>query len=461
MKELNKDLNGRFRAPDSRIKIATLLFLLLVIISSPYAMAQENRNKNLLTLEQCHELAMKNYPAVKRYKLIQQTKALTISNANKGYIPQISVYGESSYQNKTSAYPEVMKKSYEQAGLHIAGLNKDQYKVGINVNQVIWDGGNIESKKKIAQAQSTVNTAQSDDEIYQIRKRVNDLFFGILLVSDKIKEIESSQRLLQANIARIERSVTEGVALPSSLDELEVQRLSNKQRLITLRSQQDAYLAILGLFIHKNIKNTDELVQPNSSSIKLLGEQHLMTHPKMRYLDSRIYMNNMMRKQTQVAIRPQVSLYANGYYGNPGFDMFGDMMNDKWSTNLKVGLKMSWNIGALYTYKKNIKKIEVESRKIEVEKDIFLFNTKIGNQQESQDIIQKKNLLREDDKIIVLRDRIVKRAEIQFQQGVILASDFLREITAHEVASINKSTHEIELLSTIYQQKQTLNGYEK
>ncbi|MFA6832117.1 MAG: TolC family protein, partial [Bacteroidaceae bacterium] len=184
-------------------------------------------------------------------------------------------------------------------------------------------------------------------------------------------------------------------------------------------------------------------------------------HPKMNYLDSRMSLMNANRESTKVAIRPKVSLYANGYYGNPGFNLFGDMIKNEWTTNLRVGLKMSWNIGALYTYKKNLKKIEVESQKIEVEKDIFLFNTKIGSHQESRDIIQKTNVLREDDKIIVLRNRIVTRAEKQFEQGVILASDFLREVSAHEVARINRSTHEIDLLSTIYQQKQTLNGYEK
>lgn len=458
MKELNRHPSDILNFRNLKRGMKEFILLFFIVFGSSSVMAQ-NIKTSLLTLEKCHELAVGNYPTVKKYKLIEQTKSLSISNANKGYIPQISVYGEISYQNDVSEFPDAMKSSYEQAGMHITGLNKDQYKIGINVNQVVLDGGNIESKKRIAKAQSNVSTAQSDNEIYQIRKRVNNLFFGVLLIRDKVKEIESSQRLLESNINRIQKGVEQGVTLLSVLDQLEVQKLSNKQKLITLNSQQSAYLDILGLFINKTIKKTDKLVQPNIASTKLLGEENLNMHPKMRYLDSRISLMNANRQSTKVAIRPKVSIYANGYYGNPGFNLFGDMVKNEWTTNLKVGLKVSWNIGALYTYKTNIKKMDVESQKINVEKDIFLFNTKIGNHQESKDIIQKTNVLREDDRIIVLRNRIVTRAEKQFQQGVILASDFLREVTAHEVARINRSTHEIDLLSTIYQQKQTLNAY--
>lgn len=43
-----------------------------------------------ITIEECYRKAQANYPLIKQYDLIEKSREYSVSNANKGYLPQIS-----------------------------------------------------------------------------------------------------------------------------------------------------------------------------------------------------------------------------------------------------------------------------------------------------------------------------------------------------------------------------------
>ena len=67
-------------------KLITLVLLMLASV----AQAQ--------TLEECQQAAEKNYPIIKQYGLIAQTTELTVKNIQKGWLPQITVSAQATYQ---------------------------------------------------------------------------------------------------------------------------------------------------------------------------------------------------------------------------------------------------------------------------------------------------------------------------------------------------------------------------
>ena len=135
-----------------------------------------------LSLEECQRLAWTNYPLLKKYNLIEQTTSYSIKNINRGYLPQLSFNGQASYQSDAANLPDVLSDMLESNGYDYKGLGKDQYKLALDLNQVIWDGGNMEAQKKVTKLEGKVQTAQTDVDMYTIRERVNELFFGILFI---------------------------------------------------------------------------------------------------------------------------------------------------------------------------------------------------------------------------------------------------------------------------------------
>ena len=67
-------------------KVKNILCIVLLSVSQ-LAMAQDNS----LNIDTCYAMARRNYPIIKQFALIEKSKEFTISNANKSYLPQVSV----------------------------------------------------------------------------------------------------------------------------------------------------------------------------------------------------------------------------------------------------------------------------------------------------------------------------------------------------------------------------------
>ena len=113
------------------------------------------------TLEECQQAAERNYPLIRQYGLIEKTTALTVANIQKGWLPQVSASAQATYQSDVVAWPDEMRGMLGQMGLNFEGLKKDQYKIGLDVQQTVFDGGAIKSQKEIARKQGDVQTAQT------------------------------------------------------------------------------------------------------------------------------------------------------------------------------------------------------------------------------------------------------------------------------------------------------------
>lgn len=359
-----------------------------------------------LSLEECQRLAWTNYPLLKKYNLIEQTTDYSVKNINRGYLPQLSFNGQASYQSDVANLPDVLSNMLESNGYDYKGLGKDQYKLALDLNQVIWDGGNMEAQKKVTKLEGKVQTAQTDVDMYAIRDRMNELFFGILLIEDKMKLNEELQTLLQDNCRKLENRLAHGTAM-----------------------------------------------KPDAT----MPATHENQRPELSLFTAQMEQTDAQKKLLNAGIRPKLSLFAQGYYGYPGYDMFGDMFDHDLSLNGIVGVKLSWNIGRLYTHKNDKRKLDLARRQIETAQETFLFNNSLESTQEMQAIHQYRQMMDEDKDIIALRTSVRQAAESKLEHGVIDVNDLLQEITRENQARIDHSTHEVEMLKSIYELKHTIN----
>lgn len=406
-----------------------------------------------LTLDECQRLAWSNYPLLKKYNLIQQTTAYSIKNINRGYLPQLTFNGQASYQSDVATLPDVLANMLETNGYDVKGLDKDQYRIGLDLNQVIWDGGNLEAQKKVTDIEGKIQTVQTDVELYAIRDRVNNLFFGILLIEDKIQLNKDLQTLLSSNCQKLENMLANGTAMKADVDVVKAEYLKAKQQMTELTSMKKSYQQMLALFINKDSEAIADLQKPEASMPVSYENQR----PELTLFAAQMMKTDAQKKLLNAGIRPKLSLFAQGYYGYPGYDMFNDMFDHDWTLNGIVGVRLSWNISKLYTHKNDKRKLDLTCSQIETAQDVFLFNNSLQSTQEATTIEQYRKMMTEDDDIIDLRTSVRQAAESKLEHGVIDVNNLLQEITRENQARIDRSSHEVEMLKNIYELKNTIN----
>ena len=411
------------------------------------------------TLEECQQAAERNYPLIRQYGLIEKTTELTVANIQKGWLPQISASAQATYQSDVTAFPEQMQKMYQTMGIDMEGLRKDQYRVGIDIQQTVFDGGAIRSQKEIARQQGEVQSAQNEVNLYNVRKRVNEMYFGLLLIDEQMVLNKDLQELLAQNEKKLASMVKNGTAAESDYQNVKAERLNVAQQATSLQAQQQALTRMLSAFCGIEVK---QAVKPNHGDrlfdVNLFNQKPVpMIRPELKAIDAQLKLADAQEKALDAALMPKLGVFAQGYYGYPGYNMFEDMMSRKFSWNGMIGARLTWNIGALYTRKNDKAKLNVQRSMFNVQRETFLFNNNLEQIQQNENIERYKKLMADDKEIISLRSSIRKAAESKLSHGIIDVNDLVKEINNENAARVGQSMHEIQMLKEIYDLKYTTN----
>lgn len=413
------------------------------------SLASISLNVEAITIEECVTKAQDNYPLIKQYGLIESTRDIELSDINKGWLPKIDIYAQATAQNVVPSFPEALAG---KMGEGIRGLGKLQYKAGADISQTIWDGGASKAKRNLAKARELSQTASIDVEMYQIRQRVENLYFAVLLTQKQIEQSENNLAVVNANLGRLRSMLKNGTAMQSDVDMVEAQALTIGQSITQADIAAKTYCQVLSIFTGDEI-SADMLTVP-SAEIPL-GEES--QRPELKYYESQQALNEASQKLYDASLMPKVGLFAQAYYGYPGFDYFKGMMTRDMTFNALAGVKISWNIDSFYTRKNNSRKTKINNESVVSQRETFLFNSNLQAASEVGKINGIKRVMKDDQRIVALRSNVRKAAETQLENGVIDATALLSKISDENAARLNAALHEIQLIQEIYALKNTLN----
>lgn len=422
-----------------------IIILILSILSPLLATAG-------LTIEQCVEKACNNYPMVKKYDLLASTLDIELSDINKGWLPRIGVYGQVTAQNVVPSFPESLSGVLQQMGKPMKGLGKLQYKAGVDVSQTIWDGGVSHAQRELRRAGTAAEQSGLDVEMYAVRQRVENLYFAILLTEEQIAQNRNTMTLLDATLERLKAMLRNGTAMQSDVDMIEAQSLTVAQGIAQAESALNGYRTVLELFIGESLQGV-EMIRPDS----VMPSELQSDRPEIRLFDTRIVAADASRRLADTALMPKVGLFAQAYYGYPGFDYFKSMINRDLSFNIMAGVKVSWNIDSFYTKRNVSRRNRLDIAGIMAEKETFLFNSDMQVASQLEKIRGIRDVMKDDSRIMELRANVRKSAESQLQNGIIDTTALLTKITDENQAALTARYHEIQLVQEIYNLKYILN----
>ncbi|MDD7123978.1 MAG: TolC family protein, partial [Bacteroidales bacterium] len=374
---------------------------------------------------------------------------LNVANIQKGWLPQVSASAQATLQSDVPAFPDEFQKLYQQMGITMEGLERDQYRVGFDVQQTVYDGGSIKSQKEIARRQGELHSRQNEVTMYNVRRRVNEMYFSLLLINEQIRLNADLQTVLEGNEKKLAAMLKGGTASESDWQNVKAERLNVVQQMTGLKSQRTVLKRMLSTFCAMEVNRLvkPEILENTGSTVNL--------RPELKTIDAQLRLADAKEKALDATLMPRLGVFAQGYYGYPGYNMFEDMTGRKLSWNGIIGARLTWNIGALYSRKNDKAKLQAERETAEANRERFLLDNKMEQIQQNENISRYRQLMTDDEEIISLRSSIRKAAESKLAHGIIDVNDLVREINSENKARVEQCIHEIEMLKEIYDLKIT------
>ncbi|RED22643.1 outer membrane protein TolC [Flavobacterium cutihirudinis] len=389
-----------------------------------------------LTVEQSYQLAVENYPLIKQYELIEKTKEYTLSNANKAYLPQLSVTAIEGYV--FGDFPSM--GAGDESKFKFIGLAQ--------INQTIWDGGATKTQKKIIEASSNLDKASVEVSLYDLRSRVNQLYFGILLIDEQLKQLEIQNTILANNIDKVKKLHENGLTYKTDVDEMKVEQLNLNRQKKDFQYTRNGYQTMLSYLIGKNI-NQAKLEKP----LNKIAQDTVINRPEITRFTNQRNLITAQSDMQKVSLMPKVGLLGAGVVLAPGINLGPN----KISTVGVAGLSVGWDIKGLYKNSNEKELTKQQLNQVNVQEETFLFNTRFQMNQKTADIERQTAILKDDEDIVKLRQTIREGYQLKYDTGAGPLIDLLNATQKEANARSDKALHEIQLLMSTYEY-QTIKG---
>ena len=393
-----------------------------------------------LTLDRCLQMAKENYPAIRQYGILDRSLGYDLANAAKAWLPQVSVsaggYGFTDIINGDS-----------KASMMGLDMNNLVANASVTVKQTIYDGGKTALKRHMAEAESDVESRQLDVTMDDVCDRVEQIYFSILLLDEQLRQNATLQQDLSVSMKTVEDMMQGGVANQSDRDVLRVEQLKATQQHDQLEASRTAYLRMLGKFIDSPL--TEEALLAKPADIYNVSRD-ASRRPEMMLFASQEKMLDVQRKKLDADLRPTVGFMGMGAYHTKVSDLVNNGM-------LLGGVSLSWNIGALYTRKNDMRKLDEQRQRISVQRETFLFNNTLQQEQTDGAVEALRRQLANDDEIVALRESIRLASGKKVEMGTMSVNDLVRDINAVAMARAQKAGHEVQLLQQVYRLRRLKN----
>lgn len=409
----------------------TIVLLCLILFQMLPAAAQSDT----LTVQQCRDLAMLNSPLQQKKRYAESIRSLQVRNLQSNNLPRIQIGAQASWQT------DVVKFPGDNPLFSIPEIPKDQYKLNVDASQRIWDGGSDNYARRQRELESEIASAQVDVDVFQIREVVTDLYFRALLLQESEAILQASKKDLQSRLRQAEASVTEGVALRTSADQVRIQILKTEQQIAAVQVDKQAMLELLAKWIDR--KNTEfQLAEPVWSDATLQPEQR----PEYHLFALQQSSWQLQKDRLKLQMQPRIEAFAQAGMGQPNPLNFFEVGFEPFAI---FGLRASWTPFDWGNRKREAEVFDLQMQNVQVQSDAFRQRLEANTIRDFWDLnVKYKEQLQQDAAIVALQEDIVRRADAQVKNGVMTATDYLTQLNILTQARLTQKTHELQLLQS-------------
>jgi len=404
------------------------VFLLLALT----ALKSQGQVNETITLSQLQALAKENYPLLKQKQMYSDIGSNKVKQLSSNFLPQINVTGQATYQS------EVTQFNFPIPGVAGFSQKPDQYAVGVELKENIFDYGAVKTQKEIERQGSELQSQQVDADIVKLKERINQLYGNIYLQQENKKILLLRVTELDAKRKKMQSAVNNGAALQSNFLVLESEYLSTQQKIEESNSNLVVWFKTLSLLTNKAMDTSVVF----TSSDKNITLQSAIIRPELKVFELQSTSFKLREKMISKNNLPKIFVFARAYYGRPGYNF----INNEFRPYGIVGAGLSWNISAYYTASKEAGNLRLNNDIVSNQKKIFDINLQTTIIQQQEEISKLEKLLLTDSKIVETKTAIRKSSSSQLDNGIITSSDFIVDLNSENQSQFNLKLHEIQLI---------------
>ncbi len=407
------------------MKTIKLLFPLL-LLTVQLLVAQEP-----ITLEKCQQWARENHPVLKQSEIYQQILELKNENNATTFLPQVTLNGQATYQS------DVTKIGLSLPGMNIPTVDKDQYKFYLDLKQIIWDGGLNKAREVVNKTESAGNQSAVEVELYQVKEKVNQFFFTSFLIQENLKIMEKKTETLTERRKILESAVKNGMVLSSELDQLLAELIKTNQLILELKSNRETVLSALAILTGKN---SGEIASLALTELSVLNDKPLM-RPELDLFGKQNELLDANAELLKKQRNPKLFGFGQAGYGKPGLNM----LNSEFDTYYLVGVGFNWNVFDWKNTNRQRQILKLQQDIVQTKQASFVRNIDLATDQQNRQIDQLTELLKTDEELIAVRERITKTSASKLDNGAITMADYIQDLNAETTARLTLETHKIQL----------------
>jgi len=395
--------------------------------------------QKILTLQECYDQAMKANALAAEKNGYADISKLRDENLAKGWLPTLDANGSFIYNSSVLDMGSVLG-SLPIPGIAgaIKPLPNEQYKITLDINQVIYDGGAIKGARAIEKADLSINEKQTETDLYKLREQINGYYFNILLLARQKELLNNYMEIIKKRIGSIQSGINNGVIIKSDEDVLTSEKINLEQQLAENEIRKNAFMKILSDITGNEISSSTELIMP-SPPTELTNE---LSRPELQLFDLRKEQLDAGMKVIESKRMPKAFGFATIGYGNPPGSNF---FKNEFAPYYVLGAGIKWNIFDWNKSRNEKQIISFQQNIMQNRKNDLSDNLKRLLDLKYAEIESLKTLNETDSSLIALRKRITASAESQYQNGTITATDYLNQLDAERQAMINSEIHKISL----------------
>lgn len=392
-----------------------------------------------VSLQECHQNAMVNYPNFIQTELNNASYELNIKNIKTAYYPSLNLNGQIHYQSDVTKMPIPPIPGFVNPV-----ISNDWYKINLDVQQVIYDGGVTSGKKAVESADREISNQQVQIELYQLKEKVNHLFFNILFLKESTDVLDVLSQSLKASIKDATSAFNNGTILKSEVDKLKVELIYINQQVIEKQSDITALISALNEITKLNIASAKALTTPK---LTITNFNYINNRPEYILLTKQQEKLGAVKSLTGSKRRPVFSAFGQAGYGRPGYDMLNNDFDDYYM----IGARLHWNIWDWNKVQHERQILDIQKEIITSKKQSFDQNLRADLFLRTESISKYKKLLETDAEILELQNNVVSTALVQFNNGIITSTTYLIELNKLAKVKLNTEAHKLQLVFAKYQ----------
>jgi outer membrane protein TolC len=388
-----------------------------------------------LTLEYCYKQAELNHPNRKAIEYYEANSELRNKNLGINFLPKLTLNGQASYQS------DVTELEISNPFFTVPKMNKDMYKLSLDVRQLVYDGGLTKSQEEVELKQFDIDRQKIYVELYTLKQKVNDIYFSILLLKEKYNINAVYKKDIENKMLELESKIKNGAIPPGNIYPLQAQIATIEQEMNSILDDIKGSFSMLAELTGIEFSTESKLVIPNPGNVN----DDRINRPEHKLYDLQEVQFDVLSEMSGKKLLPKVSLFGQAGYGRPGLNM----LKNEFEPYYMVGINFQWN-PIDWGQDKNDRQIyEINKEIVRKQKETFDKNIKVTINKHKSDINKFEELLKKDEEIISIREKIIFVTESQLDNGTITSTTYLTETNNLNQARLLQKTHYLQLLQSI------------